>query len=197
MHSPDIQVTDTARSFLKQLMTQQDASDLALTLTITGAGTPAARCALSFYDPAQAGVDTTRVQIDENLAFFLEPDDAAVMTSAQIDYVENDTGGQLRVQVPDIKGQIPDKDAPIQKRIQWLLDAEINPSLAAHGGNVALQEITAQRDIVLAFGGGCQGCSMVDMTLKQGIEKRLREAVPDIRDIIDATDHASGENPYA
>ena len=77
-----------------------------------------------------------------------------------------------------------------------MLETEINPGLASHGGRVELEAVTESLDVVLRFGGGCHGCGMVDVTLKEGIENTLKGHFPDIRAIVDATDHNTGENPY-
>ena len=84
---------------------------------------------------------------------------------------------------------------PKAKKIQELFDNEINPSIAMHGGYVELLDIQGDRAFI-RMSGGCQGCGMKDVTLKQGIEMRIMELVPDIHEVIDATDHASGANPY-
>ena len=77
-----------------------------------------------------------------------------------------------------------------------MLENEINPQLASHGGRVALEELTADGAVVLRFGGGCHGCGMVDVTLKQGIETTLKTRLPEISAVRDATDHDSGARPY-
>ena len=77
-----------------------------------------------------------------------------------------------------------------------MLETEINPALAAHGGRVGLVEITEEKQAVLQFGGGCHGCGMADVTLKQGIEQTLTQRIPEITGVLDATDHRSGKNPY-
>lgn len=79
--------------------------------------------------------------------------------------------------------------------IEDILARQINPSLASHGGWVKLVEIR-DRDVVLEMGGGCQGCSASQQTLKYGVERAIRDACPQVREILDATDHASGQNPY-
>jgi Fe/S biogenesis protein NfuA len=84
----------------------------------------------------------------------------------------------------------------VEQRVEWLLDSEINPALAAHRGRVTLVEITQQMEVVLQFGGGCHGCGMADVTLKQGIQQTLTEKIPEITAVLDATDHQSGKNPY-
>ena len=90
----------------------------------------------------------------------------------------------------------PDADASVVERVRYLIDAEINPKLASHGGRVALREITAEGIVVLQFGGGCHGCGMSEVTLKNGIEKTLREKIPEVTGVRDVTDHESGSKPY-
>jgi Fe/S biogenesis protein NfuA len=89
-----------------------------------------------------------------------------------------------------------DEDASLEERVNYLLYSEINPSLAAHGGEVSLVEILNKETAVLQFGGGCQGCGMVDVTLKDGIEKTLIEEIPELKSIADVTDHSYRENAY-
>jgi Fe-S cluster biogenesis protein NfuA len=83
----------------------------------------------------------------------------------------------------------------IESSIEQLLEMHINPALAMHGGFVRLVRVE-DRDVYLEMGGGCQGCAASKATLRYGIENAIREAVPGVREIIDATDHAAGENPY-
>ena len=83
----------------------------------------------------------------------------------------------------------------IRRRVQEVLDTRINPSVAAHGGHVGLIDVN-ENVVYLQLGGGCQGCGMADVTLKQGIEVEIRAAVPEVGDILDSTDHAAGRNPY-
>ena len=89
-----------------------------------------------------------------------------------------------------------DDSADLAEKVAWILEAEINPGLASHGGMVTLETITEANEVVLRFGGGCHGCGMVSVTLQQGIEKTLKEHFPEVTAIIDATDHATGDNPY-
>ena len=109
---------------------------------------------------------------------------------------KDEAGGQLTVKAPGIKGSEPSDDAALEDKISWILEAEINQGLASHGGMVKLEQITPEKDVVLQFGGGCHGCGMASVTLKEGIEKTLKQNFPEINSIIDATDHASGDNPY-
>jgi Fe/S biogenesis protein NfuA len=107
-----------------------------------------------------------------------------------IDYVENLQQSGFRIGNPN-----PVWTDPKAIAIQELLDTQINPGVATHGGHV---ELVAVRDnvVYIRFSGGCQGCGMVGVTLNQGVEEAIREAFPEIREIIDTTDHAAGTNPY-
>ena len=83
----------------------------------------------------------------------------------------------------------------LREKIQKALDEIINPGVAAHGGHVTLLDVKDNK-VYLQLGGGCQGCGMADVTLKQGIETTLREEVSPDLELVDTTDHASGTNPY-
>lgn len=83
----------------------------------------------------------------------------------------------------------------VRRRVQHVLDTIINPAVASHGGVVTLLDVN-NNAVFLEFGGGCQGCGMVSVTLKYGVERTIREEVPEVGEILDTTDHASGRNPY-
>ncbi len=86
-------------------------------------------------------------------------------------------------------------ETEIRKKVQQLLEREINPALGMHGGWVQLIDVK-KNSVYLRLGGGCQGCGAADMTLKQGIERSIREMIPEVGEILDTTDHAAGRNPY-
>jgi Fe/S biogenesis protein NfuA len=105
-------------------------------------------------------------------------------------------GGQLTIKAPNSKTPYVDENSPIEDRINYILYDEINPSLASHGGEVSLLEVTDNKVAILKFGGGCQGCSSVDVTLKQGVEKTLLERIPELTSISDQTDHSDNSSAY-
>jgi len=115
---------------------------------------------------------------------------------ATIDYAADKMGGQLTIKAPNSKMPQVSASSPLAERINYLLYTEINPSLAAHGGEVSLMMIDDENYAVLQFGGGCQGCSAVDMTLKDGVEKTLKEHLPDLAGVKDVTDHSNRSNAY-
>lgn len=86
-------------------------------------------------------------------------------------------------------------ESEIRKKVQGLLEREVNPALGMHGGWVELIDVR-KNSVYLKLGGGCQGCASANMTLKMGIEKAIREQIPEVGEILDTTDHAAGRNPY-
>jgi Fe/S biogenesis protein NfuA len=190
-----IEITSTAQNYFQRLIEQQEEEGLGLRISVRQPGTPNASCDLQFCPAGQQG-DTDRVIPYPMFNLFVAQDSERWLQQAQIDFEESSTGGALTIRAPGIKGSEPAGNAPVEHRVEWLLESEINPSLASHGGRVSLVEITRKMEVVLQFGGGCHGCGMVDVTLKQGIEKTLTEKVPEITAVIDATDHRSGKNPY-
>ena len=110
-----------------------------------------------------------------------------------LDFVDSLMGRGFKIDNPNkvpshLKGTVAEK-------VQQIIDEKINPSVAAHGGNISLIDVKDNK-VYLRFGGGCQGCGMVDVTLKQGVEVLIKETLPEIEEILDVTDHADGQNPY-
>jgi Fe/S biogenesis protein NfuA len=105
-------------------------------------------------------------------------------------------GGQLTIRAPNSRSPKLGPNSSLQDRINYILYNEINPGLASHGGNVSLETLTDDKVAVLRFGGGCQGCSAVDMTLKDGVEKTLMQQVPELTAVRDVTDHTDRANAY-
>ncbi len=125
------------------------------------------------------------------IRLFIELRNAKYLDGVEIDYED---GG------PAVSGLKYTNPNPLwfderELKIQDAFDREINPAIAGHGGYVNLLAVEGTTAFV-ELGGGCQGCGMADVTLKQGIEVAIREAVPSIDRVVDQTDHASGENPY-
>ena len=190
-----IEITKSAQEYFGRLIVQQEMDDIGLHLTVLKPGTPLASCDLQFHVPGQSGEKELEFNYDA-FNLYVPAGDERWLEQAKIDYESSDTGGQLTIKAPGIKGNKPEDSADLTDKINWILEAEINPGLASHGGMVVLEQITAENEVVLRFGGGCQGCGQVNVTLQDGIEKTLKEYFPEIKAVIDATDHATGENPY-
>lgn len=107
--------------------------------------------------------------------------------------IEINEEGELEARNPHLS--ISKLSGSLEDQIQLTLDEQVNPMLAAHGGNVILEGIKDSA-AYLRFGGGCQGCSMIDTTVKQGVEVMLKETIPELVGVFDITDHSEGESPF-
>ena len=190
-----IELSEPALQHFRRLLQSQGGDAVGIRISAVHPGTPKADARLEFCEPGDLQGDEWSLDC-EGFALYVDSDSAPWLDGAQIDYAGNATGGQLTIRAPKIKGQVPGESATLAERVQYLLDSEINPMLAAHKGRVALDRVDDEGAVYLRFGGGCHGCGMVDVTLKNGIEKTMRERIPEVTAIRDATDHASGAAPY-
>jgi Fe/S biogenesis protein NfuA len=190
-----IEISPTAQTYFVDLLSRQEIEGNGLRMQVINPGTPSAGCELQFCPEGEQANDDRSVPF-EGFTLYVPTDSESWLSDAEIDFEESATGGQLTIKAPNIKGHAPDNSSPLIEQVAWLIETEINPSLASHGGRVAVQAVTDEGLVVLQFGGGCQGCGMADVTLKEGIEKTLKERLPEVTAIVDATDHSTGENPY-
>ena len=190
-----IEITKSAQEYFARLIAQQEMDDIGLYLKVLKPGTPLASCDLQFHIPGQSGEEELEFKYDE-FSVYVPAGNERWLENAKIDFEKTDAGGQLTIKAPGIKGSKPDDSESLETKVAWVLQAEINPGLASHGGRVSLETITEDNEVVLRFGGGCHGCGMVNVTLQEGIQKTLKEYFPEIKAVLDATDHASGSNPY-
>ena len=190
-----IQITESAQTHFRKLIEREEIAGLGVRLAAVNPGTAHADVRLEFVEGADLQGDEWAIDC-EGFTLWLEAASAPFLDGATIDYEHKATGGQLQIRAPKIKGEVPSESASLVERVRWLVEHEINPQLAQHRGNVAVQEVTADGVVVLRFGGGCHGCGMADVTLKQGIEKTLMEKVEGVTAVRDATDHDSGAAPY-
>ena len=190
-----IQITESAQAHFRKLIQREGLPGLGVRLAALHAGTPSADVRLEFAEPGDLSGDEWALDC-EGFTLWLDAASAPFLDGAEIDYEAGATGGQLRIRAPRIKGEAPGASASLVERVRWVVEREINPQLAQHRGHVAVEELRADGTVLLRFGGGCHGCGMADVTLKQGIEKTLRERVPEVTAVRDATDHDSGTAPY-
>ncbi|HET9947528.1 MAG TPA: NifU family protein [Longimicrobiales bacterium] len=190
--------TDRARAMVRTYLDQSDAEELALRIGMTGS-------------PVSPVFDLTLVSRSERADDELEVDgggftvlvseaDAPALQGATVDFVErvNESGFEIRPVRTASNPAVPpgaEPKGPIAERVRTVLDTQINPAIAAHGGMISLVGVE-DTDIYVEMSGGCQGCALSRMTLRQGVERMLREAVPELTAVHDVTDHASGNNPY-
>jgi Fe/S biogenesis protein NfuA len=190
-----INISESAQTHFRKLIEREDLPGMGVRLSAMHAGLPNADVRLEFAEPRDLQGDEWAIDC-EGFTLWVDAASVPFLDSAEIDYAQQATGGQLQIRAPKIKGEVPAESASLVERVRWLVEHEINPQLAQHKGHVSLQEVTADGVVVLRFGGGCHGCGMADVTLKQGIEKTLLTKVPGVTAVRDATDHASGDAPY-
>ena len=191
-----IQISDTAQSHFRKLIEREAVPGMGVRLSAVDPGTPRADARLEFAEPADLQGDEWAVDCD-GFTLYVASASVAWLDGAEIDYVTQSAGTQqLTIKAPKIKGEAPGEAASLVERVHWVVQNEVNPQLASHGGHVSVQEVSAEGLVLLRFGGGSHGCGMADVTLKQGIEKTLMARVPGVTAVRDATDHASGQAPY-
>lgn len=189
-----IHITDAAQEHFAKLLANQERGTQ-IRVFVINPGTPAAECGVSYCPPDAVEATDTELQF-EKLSAFVDELSAPYLDDAEIDFVTDQLGSQLTLKAPNAKMRKVDDNAPLMERVEYLLQSQINPQLAGHGGRVMLMEITDDNLAILQFGGGCNGCSMVDVTLKEGIEKELLLKFPELKGVRDLTEHQRGEHSY-
>ena len=190
-----IKITKSAEEYLAKLIQDKNETDLSIRIFISDPGTPKAETCLAYCKPDEAMPDDMILNLDL-INVNLEKRSLPFLKDAEVNF-DNDTfGGQLTIKAPNARLPNISADSPIEDRINYVIYNEINPMLESHGGEVSLVEFNDHGEAVLQFGGGCQGCGMVDVTLKDGIEKTLVEQIPEVTGVKDTTDHSIDDNAY-
>ena len=175
---------------LGQFAEQADeSSDLLLRVEIVGRGPNGFQYDLQFVSSGDRKDDDIELGID-GMTVLVAARSAQYLEGATIDYKETLMGGGFSFENPN-----PLWVDELSNAVADIIASEVNPVVASHGGHVDLIGVDDGKAII-AFGGGCQGCGMVDVTLKQGVEVMIKDNVPGISEVIDATDHAAGTNPF-
>lgn len=190
-----ITISESAQAHFGKLLANQE-PDTNIRVFVVSPGTPSAECGVS-YCPPDAIEETDTVLEFNGFDAVVDLESAPFLEEAEIDFVTDQMGSQLTLKAPNAKARKVDNDAPLAERVTYMIESEINPQLASHGGKVMLVEITEQKEAVLQFGGGCNGCAQVDVTLKDGIEKQMLDQFPgELTAVKDATEHQAGEHSY-
>lgn len=190
-----IRISESAQKHFRELLQQQE-EGTNIRVFVVNPGLGSAECGVSYCPPASLESDDIILPfngfdavVDEVSAPFLE--------DAEIDFVEQEMGSQLTLKAPNAKAKRVDSDAPLIERVDYVVQNQINPMLASHGGQLVVLKINEEGVVYIQFGGGCNGCAMVDVTLKQGVEKELLDSFPgELTGVFDATDHEAGEHSY-
>ena len=188
-------ISESAQAHFVKLLEKQ-ASGTNIRVFVVNPGTASAECGVSYCPPD--AVESTDLTVPFNgFDAIIDADSKPFLVDAEIDFVTDQMGSQLTLKAPNAKVRKVSDNAPLIERVQYVIDAEINPQLANHGGRVSVVELTDSGVAVLQFGGGCNGCSQVDLTLKEGIEKELLNRFHgELSGVRDVTDHQRGEHSY-
>lgn len=187
-----ITVTEAAKKKFLEAAESEGRQGHGLRVIVKNGGTYQAEYALNFVAPDEVSSDDTVVDTD-GLKIYIDPESAKFLEDASVDFIDALHESGFKIDAPN--AGIPKPTGPVAEAVQRVLDERINPAIASHGGHISLVAVEKET-AYLRFGGGCQGCGMVNVTLKQGVEKTLFELVPQITKVMDVTDHAAGENPY-
>ncbi|MDX5405945.1 MAG: Fe-S biogenesis protein NfuA [Pseudomonadota bacterium] len=190
-----ITISEQAQQHFAKLLAKQP-EGTHIRVFVVNPGTAQAECGVS-YCPPDAVEDSDLMLDFTGFKAVVDNESQPFLVDAEIDFVTDQMGSQLTLKAPNAKVRKVSDNAPLLERVQYVIDSEINPQLANHGGRVSVMELTSDGVAVLQFGGGCNGCSQVDLTLKEGIEKELLNRFSgELSGVRDITEHQRGEHSY-
>lgn len=190
-----ITITDAAQDYLADLLEKQNTPGIGIRIFITQPGTQYAETCIAYCKPGEEKPDDQPIGL-KSFTAYIDAISQPFLEDALVYYATDRMGGQLTIKAPNAKVPMVNEDSPLNERVDYYLQTEINPGLASHGGMVSLVDIVDDNVAVLRFGGGCQGCGQVDLTLKDGVERTLLERIPELTAVRDVTDHTNRENAY-
>lgn len=190
-----INISETAQTHIVKLLAgQTDGTNIRI--FVVNPGTANAECGVSYCPPEAVEPEDIELPF-EGFSAFIDADSKPFLADAEVDFKTDQMGSQLTLKAPNAKLRKVADDAPLFERVDYFLKAEVNPQLAGHGGECTLIEITEDGYAVLQFGGGCNGCSQIDVTVKKGIETQLLDIMcGEIKGVRDMTEHERGDHSY-
>lgn len=193
-----VNITNAANKYLLTLLEKQEEDVIGVRMFVNDRGTPRAETCIAYCRREDILEDDEKIE-HKGFDLWIELRSKAFLKDAKVDFEENPLGGQLTIRAPNSRMPKVTDDSPLEDHVNYILYNEINPSLASHGGEVSLVEVVKEKKgniAVLRFGGGCQGCGMVDVTLKNGVETTLLSRLPQIQGVRDVTDHSDRSQAY-
>jgi Fe/S biogenesis protein NfuA len=187
-----LRITESAEAKIAALIAENDQPVAGLRVGARARSPFKVDYRLAFMAADQIGADDTKVSF-AGFEVYMDSESLPLLDEASVDYVDGLMGSGFKVDSPsrlpaELKGTVAEK-------VVTVIDQQVNPALASHGGYVTLMDVKDNR-IFVELGGGCQGCGMARVTLKEGIERMVKEAIPEIEEVVDVTDHAGGQKPY-
>jgi len=191
----ELTVTERAQNVVRTFMEQTGGEPMALRIVARPGDQTGPRFELTLVSETDRAEDDVRVEAG-NLSVFVGKESAERLDGATVDFVErvNESGFEIRPAMSGLRVAGP-PSGELATKVKDVLDAQVNPAVSAHGGEIVLVDVQGT-EIFIEMAGGCQGCALSRMTLKQGVERMVRQAIPEITAVHDVTDHGSGENPF-
>lgn len=187
-----LQITESAEKKIAALIEQNDQPIAGLRVGAQARSPFKVDYRLAFMAREQVQDEYTKLPFN-GFDAYVDADSVPLLEEATIDYVEGMMGSGFKIDTPN---KVPEAlRGTVAEKVLTVVEEQVNPSVASHGGHVVLMDV---RDnvVYVELGGGCKGCGMARVTLKEGIEKMIKEAIPEIKEVVDVTDHALGANPY-
>lgn len=190
----EVDITESAQDYLAELLTKQNTPGISVRMFVNDPGTSRAETCIAYCRPGEEKEGDEFVEMKHFRCYF-DGRSIPYLKDAKVDYSPDRMGGQLTIKAPNAKMPQVSDDSPLADKVNYVLYNEVNPQLAAHSGEVSLERMEGNVAI-LKFGGGCQGCASVDLTLKEGVERTLMEKVPGLEAVRDVTDHTDRSQSY-
>jgi Fe/S biogenesis protein NfuA len=186
-----ITFTDEAKQKVREYMDMAEGGPIGVRLLANRLGRHRFQYNMALVMEGEAK-DDDLVQDEDSFKIFVDSQSGECLEGTTVDFVSDFSGSGFRFDNPQA---VVTWENPVAQRVQQIIDEKISPSLAGHGGWVELLDVEGDAAII-QFGGGCHGCGMSQVTLKDGIEAAILQDVPEIKRVLDNTDHDTGQNPY-
>jgi len=195
-----LEITAAAMETVLSIRSEEpDPATLGLRVEVTGVKGPEYTYDLSF-DELESAVVTDVIDVIGEISVIVPEASVDQLRGSVLDVPRSAGQGGLVIRNPNrpnpLAGVELHLEGSVAERVQQLLDQSVNPSLASHGGFATLVGVDDENKVYLTMGGGCQGCAMSAMTLRDGIDRAIHEAIPEVTEVIDTTEHSAGENPF-
>lgn len=189
-----ITVSKKAQKYFELLLSKEP-NNTQIRVFIVNPGTPNAECGLAYCPKDE--IEEEDIAFKYNQFFiYVNKNIVSYLKNSEIDLIIDNLGSQLTLKAPYAKNNLSKKSFSLEEEIKNFLNLNINPQLSMHGGTVSLIEITENRIAKIKFSGGCNGCSMIGLTLKETVEKKILSSFPQIKQVSDETDHFRGKHSF-
>ncbi len=190
-----IHVTHSALEHFAKLLLKQP-KGTQIRVFVTHPGSFYAECGVAYCSQDSVNQNDIKFYF-KKIIFYIDQISAPLLKDAEIDFINDELGYQLTLKAPHVRIQNINPNSSLIDKVKYMLQEKINPRLSYHGGYVILKTITDTMYVVLLFGGGCNGCSMINLTIKQWIEKEIKKTFPELKGVIDETLHIRSNTTYS